>query len=108
MEKIKVCTSLLRQGQVVVSPVFDENGLLVMGEGTEINDKNLYLLKSIGIRSVEIEKNDSVFKWQLWQEPAERIEETKKRFAGKSDKYMDLIKNAIIERLKEQLKGTTK
>ncbi len=108
MEKIKVCTSLLRIGQIVVSPVFDENGLLVMGEGTVINDKNLYLLKSVGIRSVEIEDNESVFKWQIWREAAERIEETKTRFTGKSDKYMDIIRNAIIERLKEQIKGNSR
>lgn len=102
MAKIKVYTNLLRTDQTIASPVFDENGLLLAGEGTKINENNLYLLKSGAPEYVEIVE-ENLFKWQKWLKREERIESIVKRASlFRKDKYVQIIKNALIQFEKEK------
>ncbi len=102
MGNIKVYTNLLRIDQVIASPVFDENGLLLAGEGTRISENNLYLLKSSGPEYVDIIE-DNFFKWQKWMEKDERVENIIKRASFfHKDKYVQSIKNALVKFEKER------
>ncbi|MFO7736339.1 MAG: hypothetical protein R6W70_09035 [bacterium] len=104
-EKMKALVSLLRPGQQITEPVFDENGLLLAGEGSELNERNLYLLKESNVKVVSILKENS-FPWQCWKEPSERLKELEKKFSSKEkDKNMKIIKNAIKKRLTEKEKN---
>ena len=102
-EKVRVYTKLLRTGQVVAAPVFDENGLLLVGEGSEITEKNLQLLRIAEIESVEVENID-VFPWQRYIPPAERVREIKIRSGTRSSRFMDIVARAITDKIAERQK----
>jgi len=99
-EKIKVYTRLLRTGQTLVSPAIDKNGLLLAGEGTTINEKNLYLLKSSGIEVVEVEKTKA-FKWQVWQPEAEKKRAIKEKVGRHKSRYMRILEKALLDKMNE-------
>ena len=98
MEKVRIYTRLLRVGQVIAGPAVDENGLLLIGGGTEVNEKNLYLLKMSGIESVEV-KGDNYFKWQLYQSPEQKQKSVKEKFSTHKNRYMKVIEKALIDKI---------
>ncbi len=104
MASVKVRASLLRVGQTVSRPVFDDNGLLLVGEGSEVDERILSLLRAAGIRWVEVENGGSVFPWQIWRDPPELKKESSRRFGNAGDRYTKAIERAIathLDKIKE-------
>ena len=58
----KVVINNLTSGMVLGADVRDRSGRLLLGAGTEFNDKNIYILRTWGVIEVDIAgaENDSV------------------------------------------------
>lgn len=99
--KVKIFANLSRPGQVLSSPVFDEHGLLLAGEGTEITEKQIQLFKAAGISAIEVPAEGS-FKWQKYMSGPERINTIREKLEKSSNIYMLTVEKALIDKLSEK------
>lgn len=102
VEKVRIYSSLLRTGQITAEAVTDENGLLLVGEGTEITERHISLIRASEIKSILVERYNT-FSWQEWVTPQERISLIKQRFKdAESSDFMKAVESALIKKITEK------
>lgn len=82
----------LRPGQTLVKPVLNKNGMVMLGAGTQLTDKYIERLRTLGITDVYVEEEDVPRRSQGTESPATAIAPEKparKRNASASKKAVD-------------------
>ena len=101
MAEVKVRASLLRDGQKIIRPVFDDNMLLLVGEGSEVDERIRSLLRVAEIRWVSVEDNGKLFPWQIFKDREKQTIEVKTRFKTVKDRYTKTIERALLNHIEK-------
>jgi UDP-N-acetylmuramyl pentapeptide synthase len=92
---MKISILKLESGMKLARPVVAKNGMVILGEGTELNDAWIERIRDMGIDTVFIDGPDMQ---ALSREDA--LADLDKRFASVSDKpYMNVIKKCVREHI---------
>jgi len=102
-ETVFVFVKLLRPGIKVAKAVVDENGFLLVGEGTILTDKMIAIIKMSNLTKIEV-INEKIFSWQLFKSQKEKLETLNKKFSGIKDKNMLILKQAIKDKILKEIK----
>ncbi len=97
-DTVFVFVKLLRPGIKVAEAVIDENGFLLVGEGTVLTDKMISIIKMSNLTKIKV-VDDKIFSWQKYKNKEERIEILNKKFVDIKDKNMLILKRAIKDRI---------
>ncbi|NLW34177.1 hypothetical protein [Syntrophorhabdus aromaticivorans] len=91
----KTVIGSLEPGMVLAKPVVNKGGLVMIGEGTELNDSLIEKIREMGVSSVHIR---GITQPDMPKE--EMLALLDKRFSGVEEKpYMGLIKQALKEHI---------
>lgn len=85
----------LVSGAVLLRPIMNKNGLILIGEGTELTDALIDKIREMGVDSVHVRGVKKVLPPQ-----DEALADLDRRFSkAESEPYMSIIKNAISDHI---------
>jgi hypothetical protein len=91
----KIATDKLEPGMKLAKPVINQNGMVILGEGTELTEKLIQHLQNMNVDGIFVE-GPSVQEVPL----DEALASLEKRFETVHDKpYMELIKKVVRKQI---------
>ena len=89
---ISLKLSELKPGMMLAKPVFNLQGVLLLDEGTELSEKNIWILKSWGVTQVWVEGEGEAEKNRV------ELESDVKEFIEKElkDKFCEVLEDQVM------------
>jgi hypothetical protein len=93
---VRVHLQFVKPGMRLASPIFDPDGKLVAGAGTQMNERVVRVLRNMAVQSVLVADGDAVHDWETIKPLEEELRTLDERFGPE-------LRNAALRELRDAI-----